>query len=200
LKDLASGEETFEYTSDYHAPVTQPAPDHVESQPEMPAAPLHFAYDFGAQAAIVAVNTTTGKVRVLKIIAAHDSGTPLIYKNVIGQIEGAAIQGLGYALSESFDFDHGIPTSLKMKDLGLLRFRDIPEIIPIPITDPHPKGPFGAKGMGELALTPTAPAVVNAIHDAVGVWISELPVTKEKILEAMQSNKQMEEFNGSIKG
>lgn len=200
LKDLASGEEPFEYTSDYHAPTTQAAPDHVVSKPGIPAAPLHFAYDFGAQAAIVSVNTTTGAVRVLKIIAAHDSGTPLIYKNVVGQIEGAAIQGLGYALSESFKLDHGIPASLKMKDLGLLRFRDIPEIIPIPITDPHPKGPFGAKGMGELALTPTAPAVVNAIHDAVGIWISELPVTKEKILAAMHFNEQMEEFDGSIKG
>ena len=83
-----------------------------------------------------------------------------------------------------------------MKDLGLLRFRDIPEIIPIPITDPHPKGPFGAKGMGELALTPTAPAVVNAIHDAVGVWVTELPVTKEKLLAAIQSNNQLEESDG----
>ncbi|HAF61444.1 MAG TPA: hypothetical protein DCK95_03865 [Anaerolineaceae bacterium] len=200
LKDLAGGDETFKCLSDYHAPTTQPAPDYVESKPKVPAAPLHFAYDFGAQAAIVAVNSKTGNVRVLKIIAAHDSGTPIIYKNVIGQIEGAAIQGLGYALSESFELEHGIPTSLKMKDLGLLRFRDIPEIIPIPITDPHPKGPFGAKGMGELALTPTAPAVVNAIHDAVGVWINELPVTKEKIVTAMQLNNRMEESNGSIKG
>ena len=196
LQDLADGEEIFEYTSDYHAPTTQPAPDYVQANPQTPAAPLHFAYDFGAQAAIVSVNQKTGSVRVLKIIAAHDSGTPLIYKNVIGQIEGAAIQGLGYALSESFNLDHGVPTSLKMKDLGLLRFRDIPEIIPIPITDPHPKGPFGAKGMGELALTPTAPAVVNAIHDAVGVWVTELPVTKEKLLAGMQSNNQLEESDG----
>jgi CO/xanthine dehydrogenase Mo-binding subunit len=70
----------------------------------------------------------------------------------------------------------------------LLRFRDIPEIIPIPITDPHPKGPFGAKGMGELALSPTAPAVVNAIHDAVGVWVRELPATKERIKAAIEGN------------
>ncbi len=69
-----------------------------------------------------------------------------------------------------------------------MRFRDLPEIVAIPVVDPpHPKGPFGAKGMGELAITPTAPAVVNAIHDAVGVWIRDLPATKEKILSAIRN-------------
>ena len=73
-----------------------------------------------------------------------------------------------------------------MKDLGLLRFRDVPEIVAIPVTDPHPRGPLGAKGMGELAITPTAPAVINAIHDAIGVWIHEIPATPERILEAIR--------------
>lgn len=193
LVDLAVRSQKFQYESSYDAPKTQPAPEFVESSPSIPDAPLHFAYDFGAQAAVVAVNEKSGAIRVLRIIAAHDSGTPLIYKNVIGQIEGAAIQGLGYALSESFPLENGVPRSLKMKDLGLLRFRDIPEITPIPITDPHPKGPFGAKGMGELALTPTAPAVVNAIHDAVGIWINELPATREKVLAALEKKKHLEE-------
>ncbi len=193
LAELAQGEEKFASEADYNAPTTQPAPDHVPSHPETPAAPLHFAYDFGAQIAIVAVNEKDGNVRVLKIIAAHDSGTPLIYKNVIGQIEGAAIQGLGYALSESFQLENGVPTSLKLKDLGLLRFRDIPEIVAIPITDPHPKGPFGAKGMGELALTPTAPAVANAIHDALDIWVTSLPITKEKILHKLKNKHDLED-------
>ena len=68
----------------------------------------------------------------------------------------------------------------------MLRFRDIPKIVPISVEDPHPTGPLGAKGMGELTITPSAPAIVNAIHDAVGVWVNELPVTKDKILAAMQ--------------
>ena len=189
LETLASGNTEYTYEAHYDAPVTQPPPDHVESYPAVPTAPLHFAYDFGAQAVILSVNEKTGDVRVHKVIAAHDSGTPLIYKNVVGQLEGAAVQGLGYALSESYQLKDGIPQTTRLKDLGLLRFRDIPEIIAIPITDPHPKGPLGAKGMGELAITPTAPAVINAIHDAVGVWIHEIPATKERILEAIQNKE-----------
>jgi len=201
LIKLAGYKEQFQFESSYNAPKTQPPPEHSESYPEVPEAPLHFAYDFGAQAAMVAVNEEKGTVRMLKIITAHDSGTPLIYKNVIGQLEGATVQGMGYALSESFDFENSIPKSLKLKDLGIPRFRDLPEIVAIPITDPHPKGPFGAKGMGELAITPAAPAIVNAIHDAVGVWMRELPVTKERLLEAIREKREMEEeFNGSAKG
>jgi CO/xanthine dehydrogenase Mo-binding subunit len=189
LEDLASGEIKFEYEAHYDAPKTQPPADHVESYPEVPEAPLHFAYDFGAQAVILSVNQESGDVHVRKVIAAHDSGTPIIYKNVVGQIEGAVVQGLGYALSESYQMDAGIPQSTKLRDLGLLRFRDIPEIVAIPITDPHPKGPMGAKGMGELAITPTAPAVINAIHAATGAWIHELPATKERVLEALQKSE-----------
>ncbi len=186
VKELAQGSERFEYEAQYKAPTTQPPSAYSESYPEVPEAPMHFAYDFGAQAVMLAVNEKTGEVRVLKIIAAHDAGTPLIYKNVIGQIEGAAVQGLGYALSERFELEDGVPASLRLKDLGLLRFRDIPEIVPIIIDTPHQKGPFGAKGMGELALTPTAPAVANAIFDALGIWIKDLPITQEKILDALQ--------------
>lgn len=187
LENLASGETEFTYEARYDAPQTQPPPDHVETHPEVPKAPLHFAYDFGAQAVILSVNETSGVVQVHKVIAAHDSGTPIIYKNVIGQLEGAVIQGLGYALSEVYQIEEGIPKSTSLRDLGLLRFRDLPEIVAIPITDPHPKGPMGAKGMGELAITPTAPAVVNAIHDALGVWVHELPATKERILGAINA-------------
>ena len=155
--------------------------------------PLHFAYDFAGQVVMVAVNEETGAIRPLRLITAQDVGVPLIRKNVIGQMEGAAVQGLGYALSEQFEVEDGIPKSLKLKDMGLLRFRDIPEIRPIIVEDPHPKGPFGAKGMGELAITPTAPAVANAVHDAVGVWINSLPITSEKILAALKEKKIKEE-------
>jgi len=186
LTTLASSPQMFKFWADYEAPETQVPAEIIPANPDVPEAPLHFAYDFGAQAAIVSVNSETGEVKVHKIIAAHDSGEPIIYKNVIGQIEGAVVQGLGYALSEKFEIEDGIPKSTRLRDLGLLRFRDIPEIIPIPITDPHPKGPFGAKGMGELALSPTAPAVINAIHDAVGVWVRELPATKDRVKEAIE--------------
>jgi len=189
LKILASGPRQFKFMADYEAPQTQAPFEEILAYPDVPDSPLHFAYDFGAQAAIVAVNLETGETKVHKIIAAHDSGEPIIYQNVIGQIEGAVVQGLGYAVSENFIIEDGIPTTTKLKDLGLLRFRDIPEIVAIPITDPHPKGPFGAKGMGELALSPTAPAVINAIHDATGVWVRELPATQERVKRALEDRK-----------
>ncbi len=184
LSDLAI-EGDFSYEALYNAPDTQPPQDQIESHPDVPEAPLHFAYDFGAQAVILSVNEESGDIHIHKVIAAHDFGTPIILKNVIGQLEGAVVQGLGYALSESYQIKDGIPQTTTLRDLGLLRFRDLPEIVAIPITDPHPKGPLGAKGMGELAITPTAPAVINAIHDATGIWVHELPATKDRMLKAI---------------
>lgn len=186
LKDLTANPTRFIFEAEYHAPRTQPPNETIPAYPDVPAAPMHFAYDFGAQAVILSVNPKTGAVKVYKVIAAHDCGEPLIYQNVVGQIEGAVVQGLGYALSESYQIENGIPKSTQLKDLGLLRFNQLPEIIPIVVVDPHPEGPFGAKGVGELALTPTAPAVINAIHDAVGVWIHELPAREEVILRALR--------------
>ena len=189
LVEVASKLNAVSFEAKYHAPKTQPLTENVLAHPQLPEFPLHFAYDFGAQAAIVSVNRETGTVKVHQIIAAHDCGEPLIYQNVIGQIEGAVVQGLGYALSESYQIEKGIPKSTKLKDLGLLRFKQIPEIIPIVVVDPHPEGPFGAKGVGELALTPTAPAVINAIHDAVGVWVHELPATQVAILRMLSKRE-----------
>jgi aldehyde oxidoreductase len=187
LKELANGDHEYATEYLYDAPTTQPPPVHSEAHPKKaPNAPMHFAYDFGAQAAMVAVNPKTGKVRVLKLIIAHDVGAAILTRNVIGQLEGAAIQGIGYALTEEFVVKNGIPQSTQLKDMGLLRFKEIPEIIPIPVEDYHPKGPFGAKGMGELAITPTAPAVANAIYDALGIWVNSLPITPEKILAQLR--------------
>lgn len=191
LLELAGGTEIFDVETRYHAPRTLPPAAHSAAYPEPPEAPLHFAYDFAGQVVMVAVHEETGRIRVLRLIAAQDVGVPLIRRNVIGQIEGAAVQGLGYALSEQFVVENAIPKSLRLKDMGLLRFRDIPVIQPIIVEDPHPKGPFGAKGMGELAITPTAPAVANAVHDAVGVWINSLPVTQEKIRAALSEKSQV---------
>lgn len=168
-------------------PLTQPPASHSEAYPtRVPAAPLHFAYDFGVQAALVAANPETGAYRVLKLIAAHDVGAMLLKRNVVGQLEGAAVQGLGYATSEEFIVKDGIPQTTHLKDLGLKRFKELPEIIAIPVENYHPKGPFGAKGMGELAITPTAPAVGNALHNALGVWVNSLPMTPEKVLATLK--------------
>ncbi|MFA5810674.1 MAG: xanthine dehydrogenase family protein molybdopterin-binding subunit, partial [Thermoleophilia bacterium] len=192
LKELANGGQEYKAEFTYDAPPTQPPAAHSAPFPtRIPGLPMHFAYDFGVQAAMVAANPETGKVRVLKLIAAHDVGATLVRRNVIGQLEGAAIQGMGYALREEFVVKDGIPQSTHLKDLGLLRFKEIPEIIPIPVEDYHPKGPFGAKGMGELAITPTAPAISNAIHNALGVWINSLPITPTKILAALENKMEV---------
>jgi CO/xanthine dehydrogenase Mo-binding subunit len=192
LQELAKGGEEFAFETRYDAPPTQPPAAHSPAYPLPGATPLHFAYDFAGQVVMLAVHEETGRIRVIKLITAQDVGVPLIRRNVIGQMEGAAVQGLGYALSEQFEVENALPKSLRLKDMGLLRFRDIPEIQPIIVEDPHPKGPFGAKGMGELAITPTAPAVANAVHDAVGIWINSLPITPEKILAALREKKLSE--------
>ncbi len=191
LADLANGDEEFIGAGSYDAPTTNPVPGKINSWPtkETSSHVLHFAYDFGAQAAMVAVNIDTGAFRVLKIIAAHDVGKALSLRNTIGQLEGAIVQGLGFATSEEYRVKDGYPQTTRFNDIGLLRLRNIPKIEAILVEEPHELGPFGAKGMGELAISPTSPAVANAIHDATGIWIEELPITQAKILAALKAKK-----------
>jgi CO/xanthine dehydrogenase Mo-binding subunit/aerobic-type carbon monoxide dehydrogenase small subunit (CoxS/CutS family) len=188
LTQLGAGGENYFATANYDSPVTNRVPPRSDCFPTKESSDhrLHFAYCYGVQAATVAVNQETGHVRVLKIIAAHDVGSPISRRNCIGQIEGATVQGLGFALSEGYYLENGYPKTTKFSDLGLSLQKDIPEIKAILIENPHPFGPYGAKGMGELAISPTAPAIVNAIHDAVGIWMEELPVTREKILSRLK--------------
>jgi CO/xanthine dehydrogenase Mo-binding subunit len=107
----------------------------------------------------------------------------------MGQIEGGVIQGMGFALSENFHMREGRPGVSKHAELGLPLTPDLPQIEAILIEEPHLTGPYGAKGMAELPLTATAPAIVNAIYDAVGVWIHTLPVTPEKVLAALREKE-----------
>jgi CO/xanthine dehydrogenase Mo-binding subunit/aerobic-type carbon monoxide dehydrogenase small subunit (CoxS/CutS family) len=197
LVELARGGERLAAETMYDAPPTNRMPAGTESFSEgrPHAHRTHFAYCFGAQAAFVAVNEETGAVRVLKIIAAHDAGSAISYRNCIGQIEGAAVQGMGYALTERFPMAGGYPQATRFRDLGLLRLRQLPEIVPIIIQEPHPSGPYGAKGLGELAISPVAPAIVNAIHDAVGVWINELPADQSRVMAALREKRDKEQLH-----
>jgi aldehyde oxidoreductase len=188
LADLGE-RETFVAESFYEAPATNAVPEWAAPVPtdEELKLKLHFAYSFGAQAAMVAVDEATGQVRVLKVVAAHDAGRAISRSGVETQIEGGVVQGMGYALSERFHLKEGQLGVTTFEGLGLPVTPDVPDIKPIIIEEPHPVGPLGAKGMGELPLTATAPAIVNAIYDAVGVWVDELPVTPEKLLAAIQA-------------
>lgn len=199
LHELAAAGDVLAAEYTYNAPETNRLREHVPAFPQIgpDMHRTHFAYCFGAQAAFVAVNEATANLRVLKIIAAHDAGKAISYRNCIGQIEGAAVQGLGYALTEDYRMVNGYPQVTKFRELGLWRTKDLPKIEPILVEDPHPFGPYGAKGIGELALSPLAPAVVNAIHNAADVWVNSLPVTREKLRAALDAKRSKEGGNGA---
>lgn len=193
LAELAKAEGfKLDAESVYEAPSTQPAPEWAASVPtneDLAKNNLHFAYSFGAQAAIITVNQNTGRLRVHRMIAAFDCGRALNRPGVEGQAEGGMVQGLGYALSERFYMKEGRPGVTTLKELGLPLTPDLPEIEVLLVEQPHPLGPLGGKGMGELPLTATGPAIANAVYDAVGVWVQDLPITPEKILSALHAKR-----------
>lgn len=147
------------------------------------------SYGFEAQVAEVEVNRKTGQVKVVKMIDVHDIGYPINPSSVHGQIEGSIVMGIGYTLYEDLKFKEGRVVNPSFSKYHLPRSTNIPKIESIFIETHDPQGPFGAKGMGEASLLPTAAAIANAIHDAVGVQIKDLPITPEKILKALKEKK-----------
>lgn len=143
------------------------------------------AYVFGTQVAEVEVDTITGEVQVLGIWAAHDIGRVINPRGVEGQIEGGVVQGLGQALMEEWQTEKGHPVTHGFAKYILPTSLDIPEITSVLVEDRDPRSPLGAKGIGEPALVPTAPAIMNAIYDAIGVRMKSLPATPEKVLAAL---------------
>jgi aldehyde oxidoreductase len=140
-------------------------------------------YSFGIQMAEVAVEEKTGKVSVLKVTSVHDLGTVINVLNVEGQLHGGIAMGLGYALMEEFVYTK----TDSFAKLRIPRAKDMPELEVITVEVPRKKGPFGASGTAEYADVPTAPAIANAIYNACGVRVRELPITPEKIKQALQS-------------
>jgi aldehyde oxidoreductase len=143
----------------------------------------YAVFGFGAHLAEIAVDTELGAVKVLKISAAHDVGRAINPTLIEGQIEGGAAQGLGHALMEEFFPGKGE----NLHDYLIPTAGDMPPVESILIEDPSPIGPFGAKGIGEQAVIPTAPAILNAIHDAIGVRIRRVPATPDRIRTAILS-------------
>ncbi|MEW6624640.1 MAG: molybdopterin cofactor-binding domain-containing protein [Bacillota bacterium] len=154
----------------------------------------YWPYAFATQIVEVEVDTLTGMVEVLKVTAAHDVGKAVNPVNVEGQIAGGICQGLGMALLEEVELNMGkIKNPLYSKYL-IPTIADVPDIDPYIVESPEPTGPYGAKGVGEPALLPAAPAVINAIYDAVGVRLTSLPATPEKVLKAMEGLKGQEKL------
>ncbi len=137
---------------------------------------------YATQAAEVEVNPRTGQVKVLRISSAHDLGKTIHPVLVQGQIQGALLMGIGTALFEEMELDHGQVKNRTFAEYKLPSALDAPKMIPLFVEEPHRQGPYGAKGLGEPALAPTAAALSNAIYAAVGVRIKHLPITPEKIL------------------
>lgn len=150
---------------------------------------ISAAYGFGAQAVEVEVDTETGRVRPLRVVSAHDVGRAINPMYVEGQIEGGAVMGLGYALTEQLTVKEGRVITETPFDYRLQTAMDAPPIETIIIETDDPAGPFGAKGVGEMGTNPTAAAVANAVYDAVGVRINSLPITPEKVLRALEEKE-----------
>jgi len=143
-------------------------------------------YAYATHIAQVLVDIETGQVIVERIWAAHDVGKALYQQGVKGQINGGVVQGLGYALMEELRLDQGQLSTTSFATYLIPTAADAPEIIPVIVEVQEPTGPYGAKGLGEPTLTPVAPAIANAIADAVGVRTWQLPMTGEKILNTLQ--------------
>ena len=151
------------------------------------------AYNFGCQAAEVEVDPDTGHVKVVQYAVASDCGTVIYPIGAEGQVEGSIAQGLGYALIEGLRMEEGRPVNPNFSDYRLASMRDMPDLVHEFADSYEPTGPFGAKGLGELGMDPVAAIISNAIYDAVGVRITTLPITAEKVLRALQEKKK----NGS---
>ncbi|GHJ41714.1 xanthine dehydrogenase family protein molybdopterin-binding subunit [Streptomyces sp. TS71-3] len=148
------------------------------------------AYNFVAEAAEVEVDEATGAVRVLELAAVVDCGTVLNPPLAEGQVEGAIAQGLGMAVTERFDWQQGAPTRPNFSDYKLPTAGVMPKLH-IEFADSYePTGPFGAKGVGEIALDPVPSIIASAVADAVGVRVHELPITAEKIYWGMRDGER----------
>jgi CO/xanthine dehydrogenase Mo-binding subunit len=189
VRDAAlAAREKWSYTDDYQAQATvkycPPATTPID--PETYTGTPNYCYGYTAQAVAVEVNTVTGQVQVTGIISVHDVGRAINMQQVTGQIEGCLAQALGYALLEELQVKDGHILTPYFSTYLLPTVRDMPtEIIPVVLELADTNGPFGARGVAEMPLVPFAAAVANAIHDAAGIWLTQQPMTPERVLKAL---------------
>lgn len=151
-----------------------------------PRAVVHFTT--GCQAVEVEVDEETGEVQVLKIVSAYDVGRAINPDMVRAQMEGGAVQGMSTALLEGIILQSGVPKNPNFTDYRIATAVDAPlELESIIVEVPQDDGPFGARGIGEHPMVPTAPAIANAVYNAIGVRIDSLPITSEKVWAALQA-------------
>jgi CO/xanthine dehydrogenase Mo-binding subunit len=146
----------------------------------------NFTYGYVTQAVAVEVDTETGHVRLLDVVSANDVGKAINLQQVEGQIEGGVVQAAGYAILENFVQKDGYVQTQHLSTYLIPTILDVPERIhPLILEYPDPIGPWGARGMAEMPFLPLAPAIVSAVHGALGVWYFDFPLTPERILRGL---------------
>ncbi len=172
-------------TTDFYEPPSEIPDEHSKGD-------ISACYAFGTHVAEVEVDLETGVVKVLGISAAHDVGRVINQLGIEGQLEGGIAQGIGYALTEEVKVENGRVLNLTFTDYKIPTSCEVPELKMVFLETNDPAGPFGAKGMAEAPLVPVAPAIANAVYNATGVRINELPLTPERVLRRIQESRDSE--------
>jgi len=169
---------------------TYMAPGTTHFDPETGEGLPNFAYGYVAQAVEVTVDIETGELDVRRVVCSDDVGRAINPQQVEGQIEGGVAQAVGWATCEDFITEGGRIQTPHLSTYLIPTIADVPEHVEsIIVEEPDPRGPWGARGMGEMPFIPLAPALAAAVHDATGVWIDELPLTPERVLDALATRQ-----------
>lgn len=147
----------------------------------------YWPYSFGAQRVTVEVDDETGKVDIIDVVAVNDAGKVINPVLAEGQCQGGTAMGIGYAIMEEVELSNGDIKNRNFSDYIIPTSKDMPNIKSVFVEEDEETGPYGAKGFGEPAMIPTAPAIINAIYDAIGVRIYDLPATCDKVLLAIKN-------------
>jgi len=168
------------------------APPTTPFDPQTGYGTPNFAYGYVAQAVEVEVDTETGQLRVLRVVCADDAGRAINPQQVEGQIEGGVVQAVGWATCENFIVEEGRILTPHLSTYLIPTIADVPERVDsIIVEHADPRGPWGARGLGEMPFLPLAPALVAAVHDATGVWFDELPLTPERVLWGVRVGRKL---------
>ena len=172
-------------TYQYRPPSTTPFdPETGKSEP-------NFAYGYVAEAVESEVDIETGEIKLARVICVDDVGKAINPQQVVGQVEGAVVQAAGYALLENFIQRNGHTMTSKFSTYLIPTVLDVPDQVDSVVLEyPDPIGPWGARGMGEMPYLPFVPAVTSSLHDALGIWFDEFPLTAERVSRAIDAAKK----------
>lgn len=190
---LGAAEEAFKQWNDGERPAIgrfRYVPPPTEAlDPETGAGFPCFAYGYVAEAVEVTVDVETGRLQIDRVVCADDVGRAINPDLVIGQIEGAVVQALGYAVTENLIVEEGRIVNTRFSSYLIPGIGDIPRKVESVILEiPDPTGPWGARGMAEMPFIPLAPALVAALHDATGVWFDRIPLTPDRVVAGLRRN------------